>query len=836
MLQFYQIPCRGPARAPWLLCIAGLLGPAVAQAEDAALAEVTVVGATPLPGLGVSRAQVAAPVASRNAAALQHSQRATLGEFLERELGSVHINDMQGNALQADVNYRGYTASPLLGTPQGLSVYLDGMRMNQPFGDVVSWDALPRSALATLTLMPGSNPLFGLNTLGGALALTTKDGLSHPGTAIETGYGSDQRRRLGFEHGGSAANGLNWFVTGNWMKENGWREHSPSETRQLFAKLGWSGERTDLAAALGWADNTLTGNGLQDARLLARDYRSVYTQPDETDNRSAWLNLTGKHQLNDRVQLSGNAYARRLSRLSSSTLNGDINEDSLDQQVYLLRTSTADRNALSKAGYSNLPSQNETAANTPFPYWRCLAQTALADEPAEKCNGLLNRTRTRQTQYGFSGQFTLQDTGNQFTAGLGYDASRVRFSQTSQFGYLNPDRSVTPVNFFADGTEIDDSGVPVDSRVNLSGRTRTWSLFATDTLTLAEHWHLTLSARWNQTRLSVRDHITPGGGAGSMDGDHRFSRVNPAAGLSYAPSANLTAWLGYNQGSRAPSVVELGCADPSNPCRLPNAMASDPALRQVVTHTWEAGVRGKFTPNLRWQLGGFRADSRDDILFVAARQSGSGYFKNVDRTRRQGVELGLSGEHGAFNWGLDYTYLDATYQSAETLTAAANSSQDASGNIRVQPGDRLPLTPRHLVKLRADYRFSPQWQAGVAMRAVAGSLARGNENGQHQSDGVYNLGPGRSAGYAVWDLTGEYRPTTQLTVFGQVNNVFDRRYATAAQLGATGFTSAGNFVARPFAAVGGKYPLMHATFYAPGAPRSFWLGVRYEFDKVAQKD
>ena len=833
MLQFYQIPCRGPARAPWLLCIAGLLGPAVAQAEDAALAEVTVVGATPLPGLGVSRAQVAAPVASRNAAALQHSQRATLGEFLERELGSVHINDMQGNALQADVNYRGYTASPLLGTPQGLSVYLDGMRMNQPFGDVVSWDALPRSALATLTLMPGSNPLFGLNTLGGALALTTKDGLSHPGTAIETGYGSDQRRRLGFEHGGSAANGLNWFVTGNWMKENGWREHSPSETRQLFAKLGWSGERTDLAAALGWADNTLTGNGLQDARLLARDYRSVYTQPDETDNRSAWLNLTGKHQLNDRVQLSGNAYARRLS---SSTLNGDINEDSLDQQVYLQRTSTADRNALSKAGYSNLPSQNETAANTPFPYWRCLAQTALADEPAEKCNGLLNRTRTRQTQYGFSGQFTLQDTGNQFTAGLGYDASRVRFSQTSQFGYLNPDRSVTPVNFFADGREIDDSGVPVDSRVNLSGRTRTWSLFATDTLTLAEHWHLTLSARWNQTRLSVRDHITPGGGAGSMDGDHRFSRVNPAAGLSYAPSANLTAWLGYNQGSRAPSVVELGCADPSNPCRLPNAMASDPALRQVVTHTWEAGVRGKFTPNLRWQLGGFRADSRDDILFVASRQSGSGYFKNVDRTRRQGVELGLSGEHGAFNWGLDYTYLDATYQSAETLTAAANSSQDASGNIRVQPGDRLPLTPRHLVKLRADYRFSPQWQAGVAMRAVAGSLARGNENGQHQSDGVYNLGPGRSAGYAVWDLTGEYRPTTQLTVFGQVNNVFDRRYATAAQLGATGFTSDGNFVARPFAAVGGKYPLMHATFYAPGAPRSFWLGVRYEFDKVAQKD
>ena len=84
---------------------------------------------------------------------------------------------MQGNPFQPDVNYRGYTASPLLGTPQGLSVYMDGVRLNQPFGDVVSWDLIPRLAICHRSpLMPGSNPLFGLNTLGGALAMQTKDG------------------------------------------------------------------------------------------------------------------------------------------------------------------------------------------------------------------------------------------------------------------------------------------------------------------------------------------------------------------------------------------------------------------------------------------------------------------------------------------------------------------------------------------------------------------------------------------------------------------------------------------------------------------------------------
>ena len=99
------------------------------------------------------------------------------------------------------------------------------------------------------------------------------------------------------------------------------------------------------------------------------------------------------------------------------------------------------------------------------------------------------------------------------------------------------------------------------------------------------------------------------------------------------------------------------------------------------------------------------------------------------------------------------------------------------------------------------------------------------------ADGKFYLGSGRSAGYAVFNLGANWQPTRALRLFGQVNNLADRRYATAAQLGTTGFTASGAFQARPFggsAAAG--YPLQGSTFYAPGAPRSLSVGLRYEFD------
>ena len=284
-----------------------------------------------------------------------------LTDYIDRRLGSVYINAIQGNPLQPDVNYRGYTASPLLGTPQGLSVYLDGVRQNQPFGDVVNWDLIPREAIGSISLVSGSNPLFGRNTLGGALAMRTRNGRDDPGTQVEANYGSFRRRRVAAETGGSAG-AFDWFVTANHFAEHGWRDASPSAANQVFARLGWREGATRLSLTGSFADTNLTGNGLQEMRLLAADRDSVYTRPDETRNRAYALTLTGRRDLSDTLALSANAYYRRIR---TRTFNGDINDDALGANPY--QPTAIERAALAAAGYADTPASGETQGNTPFP-------------------------------------------------------------------------------------------------------------------------------------------------------------------------------------------------------------------------------------------------------------------------------------------------------------------------------------------------------------------------------------------------------------------------------------------------------------------------------------
>ena len=352
-------------------------------------------------------------------------------------------------------------------------------------------------------------------------------------------------------------------------------------------------------------------------------------------------------------------------------------------------------------------------------------------------------------------------------------------------------------------------------------------------LELAKGTHLTVSGRYNRVTVSNRDAINPGGGAGSLDGDHRYTRFNPALGLTFTPAAGLNAYVGVNQGSRAPSSVELGCADPANPCKLPNAFAGDPPLKQVVTTTLETGLRGGSADGLAWNVGLFRSDNKDDLLFVADDAAGFGYFKNFGKTRRQGVELGLSAALlKDLTLSASLTLLDATYRSAEVVDGSSNSSNlsnaedglpGVQGTIDIHPGDRIPLVPRRLLKLGA-------WSLGFDLNASAGAPARGNENGRHAADGVYYLGPGRSAGYAVANLSLGFKPTPASKVFVQLNNLFDRQYTSAAQLGPTGFNDAGNFEARPFPAnTQGDRPVRHGTFLAPGAPRSVTFGLKLSF-------
>ncbi len=793
-----------------------------------------VVAATPLQGVNLEANQIAAPVQSATSGDLDDSGALDLSAFLNRRLAGVHINEIQGNPVQTDVSYRGYTASPILGTPQGLSVYMDGVRLNQPFGDVVSWDLIPRIAISEITLMPGSNPLFGLNTLGGAISLETKDGQSHPGTSLQISGGSFGRRNVEMEHGG-AFKGVSWYLAGNLLFEDGWRDASSSNVRQFFSRFGWQHRQTTIGFSWQFANNQLSGNALQDPRFLARDYSSVYTKPDINRNRTPAFNLTLRHTLNPNLSLSGNIYYRFIR---SGIYSADINENSLDQSVY--QPSAADIAALTAKGFTGFPRNGANAANTPFPFWRCIAQGLQRDEPGEKCNGLLNTTGSEQRNYGTAGQLTwtvpFMGHRNQLTAGGALDRSTVRFGQSTELAFLNPDRSFSGIGLYADGiTGGNINGEPFDARVDLRGLISTRSLYVSDTLTLGSAWNFTVSGRYNHTGVENSDRLTPSG-PGSLTGSDAYNRFNPAAGVTFNPSPLFNAYFGYSEGSRAPTSIELGCADPAQPCKLPNSLASDPPLNQVVTRTLEAGFRGSLEQGIHWNAGWFRADNRDDILFVSSAQTGFGYFKNFDKTRRQGAQVSVDARIRRLTVGTGYTFLEATYESTETVNGSSNSTNDATslsrglpGSIQINPGARIPLTPRHILKAWADFQASTKLSAELSMNAVSSSLARGNENGLHQADGVYYLGPGISGGYAVVNAGLRYQARSHLQLFADVNNLLNRHYYTGAQLGVAGFNSAGNFIARPFAAVNGVYPLLRTTFFAPGAPIGIWGGVKFSF-------
>jgi outer membrane receptor protein involved in Fe transport len=810
--------------------LAAYSAPQYALAEDKteaiALDKVEVISTTPLPSVGLPINQIPSNVQTVKAKDLERTQSLDITEYMNRNMGGVYINEVQNNPLQPDLNYRGYTASPLLGTPQGLSVYMDGVRMNQPFGDVVSWDLIPKNAIANMQLMPGSNPLFGLNTLGGAVSIQTKDGRNSPGGAVQFTYGSNARKMGEFEYGDSKDN-IDWVIAGTAFDENGWRDASESDYQQLFGKIGWHGDKTDAKLTYAYANTDLNGNGMVPESFLKRDRSSVYTYPDNTQNESHFLNLELSHYFTDNVVFSGNTYYRHIK---TKTFNGDINDEALPEFV-------------GGAGQRVLPSA--FPANSAYTLagnqLACAQQLVAGGEPGEKCTGIINRTQSQQDNLGLFGQLTVNhklfEKANVYTLGAGVDYSDIKFGQTAEFGSLNLDRSIVGSGQFANNVspfEID--GGLDDRSAQIKGTTTTWSLFGTDTISLQDNLQLTLSGRYNKTQVKNRDQhthfaydpaisgfTTDIDSDASLDGTHSFNRFNPAIGLTFNPSQSLNTYVGYNEGNRAPTAVELSCANENAPCSLPNSFAGDPPLKQVVSKTWEAGLRGKLSNNVTWNAGVFSSRNIDDILFVTANAS-QGFFKNFGKTRRRGIETSLAGSFGDFNLGGNYTFIDATYQTDETVLGAANSSQDAvDHSISIKAGDRIPLVPRNILKLFADYQVNDKLTIGANTLSVSGSYLRGNDNNNHQAGGSY-LGDGKIGGYTVVDFTAAYRIKPNWMMFAKLNNAFDREYATAGQLGQNPFNASGtlNLVSRRTTSVG-------EDFVSPGAPRSAWVGVRYEF-------
>ena len=648
---------------PGIVCSAEMPG-------TRALPEIQVVDTLPLSGIGVPLNQVPANVQSVTNDELSRQPGANLSDFLNLNLGSVNINDTQGNPFQPNVNFRGFAASPVLGTPQGLSVYVDGVRVNEAFGDTVNWDLIPKSAISSMTLLPGSNPVFGLNTLGGALTINTKNGFQDPGTELRVSGGSFGRQLYEFESGGHGER-ADYFVTANLFDDKGWGQHNPSRVNQLFAETGYRGDSTQLQASFTYADTKLSGNQALPLSFL-NDFTQAYTFPDVTANRLAFFNMKGSHAPSEQTQIAANVYYRSVT---TSVFNSNISNN---------------YNTGLPPGPGNQPAANAVNDIGDSRFGGSLQLTALGDLARRK---------------------------NNLTVGFSYDRGNIDFMQFNQEAPIAPDRGTA-------------STANLVLQTRLHAATNYIGLYATDTYALSEKTHLTVSGRYNRATLDMQDQL--GTALNGNHSFQRFNPSiglthNPTNTLTAYATYNegmripTPVELTCADRSAPCSLPNAFSADPALNAVVSKTWEAGARGRWGQDFAWNAAI---FRADL---------DNDIQFISSGGGATSTGYFQNVGTTRREGLELGLDDKAGPFALSARYSYISATFRTPLVLNSPNNSAAlpilcPTCTDIQVMPGNRLPGIPHHLLKLRADYRVGDSLSAGMNLYVASGQYARGDEN------------------------------------------------------------------------------------------------------------
>jgi outer membrane receptor protein involved in Fe transport len=762
-----------------LLSPCALAGPDVA---DTSMAKVEVVGIAPLYGMGIDRELLPYPVQAADGKTIQKSGGENLSEFMARTLSGVNVNEVSGSPFQNDITFRGFRASPVLGSSQGLSIYLDGVRVNEPFGDVINWDMIPEAAIGSVVLVPGANPLYGLSTLGGAIAFTTKSGQTHPGIEADVSLSNEGRRRADLAYGWSRPDGWHGFIGTTLFDDEGWRDHSSGHLANVLVKLGRSRGATDWSATLLGGRSRLLGNGLLPDLLYGDDRRAVYTYPDTTRNRLVQGTLNVTHRFSSDSQLNAVVYARNSRR---DTVNGDVSED-YDEYVEDCED-----------GFENDGSPDEPSCGL------------MRDEGAALHAGVLNTTSTRQDSHGASLAFSARRGIVRYDLGATFDRSDVDYAQYEQEAFMTPGREV-----------IGDADEEIEFFSGVHGKSRSYGLYIATSTALGTSTQLTASARYNRAR--VTNTLTNEDGPQPTE-SFTYTRLNPSLGITHRITPGATLFANIAQSNRVPTVIELGCADPENPCRLPVGLQADPYLKQVVARTLEAGLRGRFdngTSSGSYSLSLHRTVNDDDILFFSA-PSRQGYFSNFERTLRQGVDAMFTRQSGRLGLQFSYSYLQAEYDADGELFTGAR-------NVTVQRGTRIAGLPRHTGKLALDWSVTPKLSIGADLYVVSHLLTQGNEDGLiedvEDEDDQLQRADWRIPGHGLLTLRASYRPAANWELFARVSNALDRRYETFGAVAPDLFPH-GQLI-KPHEQAGDAE---NARFVAPGAPRTIMAGMRYRF-------
>lgn len=739
------------------------------------LEAIEVLAVTPVGG-GVAIDSIPANVQTVSSEQLDKAQSISLAEYINRYLSGVHVNEAQNNPLQPDIYYRGFVASPLLGMPQGLSTYVNGVRFNEPFGDTVNWDLIPEGAIDSMALYP-SNPVYGLNSLGGAISIKTKTGFSAPKHEIEV-YGGSWGRHS--EELSSGWNNGTWgyFVDLHHFEEEGWRDFSPTKADQAFGTLSWRGDKGSLDLTLGANDNDMRGNGAAPVQLLDQNRKAVFTHPDQTITRMFFSELEGKYALTDDIELSANAYFRQ-NRLRS--FNGDNSDYDACQLTgndgFLCENPGFDEQAVEDVSGNLVPAGDAVEGATN------------------------NSSHTQMRSRGGTVQATFgQDLfkhKNSLTTGVSYDYAKVHFGSDTELGSLTDTRGTTHSGIFID-----------ESRVRLNTDTSAVGVFLSDSFSITDDLTATIAGRYNYIHMNMQDQRGT-----ELNGSHTFERLNPSGGLTYRIFDNLTVYGNYSESTRAPSPMELSCANPEAPCKLPNSFVADPPLEQVVAKTYEGGFRGDLDEilgkgDLTWNLGYFHTINANDIIFrrdASSNLISQGYFDNVGKTRRYGVEAGTTVNYPQlfsriddWHFSTNYTYLSAQFLTGFDTLNPLNPDEV----VRVAKGDRIPGIPEHMFKASVSVDLWQRFSLGMDGTYSGARYFRGDEANNNAKLGGYWLFNGKA----------EYKVTKNFALFGRVDNIFDTHYNSFGVYGQANEVLGDNF--------------NDGRFVSPGAPRAGWIGVR----------
>ncbi len=724
---------------------------------------------------------------------LQRSQALDLSDFLNRQFSSVSINHAQNNPLQPDFNFRGFTASPLLGLPQGLSVYQNGVRINDPFGDTINWDLIPVTAIDSVQMLAGAQPVFGLNTLGGVLSMQMKNGFRYRGTQADVYDGSFGRRGGSIQAGGNDGR-WGFYGDADYFQEDGWREDSKSDAIRVYGavSLHESDWTADLSAA--YANTELRGNGTAPVELLAIDRAAVFTHPDVTQNEHRQLILEASRDISAASRISGNVFYRHLD---TDTFNGDgtvFEGCEFGDEEFLVEEAFEDVNGDGRCSAQDDGGieQVRDLAGEPIP----------ADVDDSELNAINNIGRREQESYGGSAQLGLQSQlfgrENDITLGVAYSNGKTRFDSSLEVASLLENRATTRTGIFAQ-----EFATAVGSEVSSA------SAYFLDMVKMSDTVALTVSGRYDDSRIQLSDRS---GDSPQLDGRHGYSRFNPAVGVTVQLAPAMTLYGSYGESTRAPSPVELACASEDAPCNLPNAFLADPPLEQVVARSGEIGLRSESSAGLRWHIGGFYTLNRNDILFqtTGGAQANVGFFDNVGDTLRTGIELSVSQRLQRLRWFVEYSYIQATFDDAFVVNSpnhpifqAEPDSPTIAGEdkLLVSGGSSIPGIPRHQANLGVDFSLNDRIELSADAVVRSGVYLRGDEA---------NL-LDRTDGYAILNLRAAWQIDDNVMLFVRVENVFDKDYETFGVLGEPGE------VFEEFA---------DPRFLGAGPPRGAWLGAR----------